>query len=73
MSDYPAPAPVSTYRPVRKVLAACITALVATPILVAFVADRSPELAAALAAVLPIVAAYLASSEPSGSAGSGAE
>jgi len=65
---------VNDLKPVRKVLAACITALVATPLLVAFVADKSPELAAALAAVLPIIAAYLAADpNQSGSMGSGVE
>lgn len=53
-----------SYMPIRKVGAAIITALVATPLLVAFVTGHSPELAAALSAVLPIIAAYLVASDP---------
>lgn len=57
------------WMPIRKVIAAALTALVSAPALMLMLSGDNPELAAALAAILPVIAAYLTPAAPSGPSG----
>lgn len=62
------------WMPVRKVLAAAITALITAPAVIAYLSGQSDigpreALAAGVAAVAPVVAAYLTPSAPKSPAG----
>lgn len=61
---------MTRYLPLRKVMAAVLTALIGTPAFIIWLQDASPTLATVLAAAVPVLVAWLtpnAATPPGGS------